>query len=1152
FVPELRVQAESLMAEYRHLANLSATIHLRDYGVIAINGGSVQTRALARSLLGQLVAFHSPEDVRCLLFTPWEQLQNWEWFKWLPHGRCLRRVKAENRYDPDHICMFATNVDDLRFHLQQQIQPELERRRRLKERDSRKEQATNTALLPHLVIVLDGFAPGNALGQMSELETLFNEGPAFGITVICLIDDRGLEPAQTQVRLSISRAGALNFEEIKYGGRHLEGLMPDTVEPQLCERIARSMAPLTLAEVGASQDLAQGIRLLDLLNVPAANAFDLSLSQSWYASSRQNFLRVPIGQCANGRLLTLDLKEAADGGMGPHGLIVGATGSGKSELLRTLVTALIMTHDPEVLNFVLVDFKGGASFADFGELPHVAGIVTNLQSDITLIDRVYSSILGEQQRRQRMLHEAGNLDNVKQYQTMRQKNPAMEPMPHLVIVVDEFAELIASRPDFLDLFITIGRVGRSLGVHLLFATQRLEEGRIRGLESYLRYRICLRTFSEAESNTVLGKTDAYYLPSVPGVGYFKVDTDTYDLFKTALISVPYVPLQEQNTLQSKIRIFTTGGKLVPYRSEATSARLAAYSTQQKVAEQQKEQGLRTEMDVVIERVAQVSRNVQRHAIHQVWLPPLEKSLPLRTVLKKSQGTDLDGMHWQAAPPFGELRVPAGLIDLPLQQAQEPLWLDFSGIWGHLALVGAPQSGKSTFLRSLMTAMMLTHAPGDVQFYCIDMGGGLLRVFEQAPHVGAICSKLERDKVRRVVNQMRKVINEREFLFREHGIDSMATFREMRRNGALRDVLFGDVFLVIDNFAQFFQEFDMLEPQLMELATSGLTYGVHLVVTTSRWGEIRAKLRDNIGARLELRLNDPFESELGKATATSIPVGVPGRGANSDKHHFQIALPSIQPGATYDGASIQKELSALVQRMSGAWKGEGAPPVLMLPALVNRNELPLSDKRSGVPLGLEEFRLSSYSVDLIEHGPHFLILGDTECGKTSVLRTWIRGIEQYYQPQEAVFAIVDYRKRLLDFAGSKHLLTYAYNQVTLDSCVGNIRADLERRMRKVSEVPLTEMRKPQRWNGRAYFLFVDDYETISSMGNSSLAPLADYLMMGHEIGFHLVVVRRVSGVGRAMFEPIFQNLTEMGTSGLIMSGDPSEGKILYGQAAGALP
>lgn len=285
-------------------------------------------------------------------------------------------------------------------------------------------------------------------------------------------------------------------------------------------------------------------------------------------------------------------------------------------------------------------------------------------------------------------------------------------------------------------------------------------------------------------------------------------------------------------------------------------------------------------------------------------------------------------------------------------------------------------------------------------YAIDMGGGLLRVFEHAPHVGSVCGKSERDKIRRTVRQIRKVVEDREYLFREHGIDSMASFRARREQGEFADFPFGDVFLIIDNFALFMQEFDALDNDLVELAAGGLTYGVHLVLAANRWAEIRVKVRDNIGTRLELRVNDPMDSEFGKAVAASVPVGVPGRGLNKDKLPFQVALPIVDadcpdididlprvgtPTGANQTLACPVSTEELVQRVRQHWDGPPAPPVLMLPLLVQGSAMPTphaGEKPSGIPLGLEEFRLEPVFIDLITQTPHFIILGDTECGKTS--------------------------------------------------------------------------------------------------------------------------------------------------------------------------
>ena len=252
---------------------------------------------------------------------------------------------------------------------------------------------------------------------------------------------------------------------------------------------------------------------MDLLGLGDIFAYDPATA--WRPRPVRDRLRVPIGIGDSGGLIHLDIKESAQQGMGPHGLVIGATGSGKSEFLRTLVLGLVMTHSSEQLNLVLVDFKGGATFAGMADMPHVSAVITNLANELTLVDRMQDALSGEMTRRQELLRDAGNYASVRDYEKARANGEPLEPMPSLFIVVDEFSEMLSAKPEFIDLFVAIGRLGRSLGLHLLLASQRLEEGRLRGLESHLSYRVGLRTFSAGESRAVLGVPGRLRAPRRP-------------------------------------------------------------------------------------------------------------------------------------------------------------------------------------------------------------------------------------------------------------------------------------------------------------------------------------------------------------------------------------------------------------------------------------------------------------------------------------------------------------------------------------------------------------------------------------------------------------------------------------------------------------
>ncbi|MCW7991247.1 secretion protein EccC, partial [Streptomyces platensis subsp. clarensis] len=390
---------------------------------------------------------------------------------------------------------------------------------------------------------------------------------------------------------------------------------------------------------------------------------------------------------------------------------------------------------------------------------------------------------------------AGNYANIHDYGKARAAGAPLEPLASLVLVIDEFSELLTAKPDFIDMFIQIGRIGRSLGVHLLLASQRLEEGKLRGLDTYLSYRIGLRTFSAAESRTAIGVPDAYHLPSVPGSGYLKFGTDEMTRFKAAYVSGTYRtggPRLEAGQLPIERRpaLFTASPVPVVY-----AAPDPAYLTAQRAEED--EALADTVLDVIVRRL-----EGQGVPAHQVWLPPLDQAPTLDQLLPGLAQTADRGLTATEYTRPGGLTVPLGLIDKPFEQRREVLYRDFSGAAGHMMVVGGPQSGKSTLMRTLVSSFALTHTPAEVQFYCLDFGGGGMSSLADLPHVGGVASRLDPERVRRTVAEVMGVLNRREEFFRANNIDSIATYRRKRAAGELPGEAWGDVFLVVDGWGGF--------------------------------------------------------------------------------------------------------------------------------------------------------------------------------------------------------------------------------------------------------------------------------------------------------------------------------------------------------------
>ncbi|MER6693652.1 type VII secretion protein EccCa, partial [Streptomyces minutiscleroticus] len=820
---------QRFVATHSTLDDLPMAVSLRAFYHVTVSGEPRSVRSSVRALTGSLASLHSPEDLMIVVAAGREALPHWEWAKWLPHvqapgavdGAGSRRlIGSDTRELEDLLASRLTGRP--RFH--PNADPLLEE--------------------PHIVVVLDGLSllPDSVLASAEGLQ---------GVTVIEVVPGE-LTGAGGDLSVVV-RPEALHLESAH--GVVYEGV-PDVLSPESAEALARQLAPLRMASGGDDDEpLLANLEFTDLLNLGDAASVDTK--RTWRPRSLAERLRVPIGVGEDGRPVMLDLKEAAQEGMGPHGLCVGATGSGKSELLRTLVLGLAVTHSSETLNFVLADFKGGATFAGMAQMPHVAAVITNLADDLTLVDRMGDSIRGELNRRQEMLRDAGNYANIHDYEKARAAGAPLQPIPSLVLVIDEFSELLTAKPDFIEMFVQIGRIGRSLGVHLLLASQRLEEGRLRGLETYLSYRIGLRTFSAAESRAALGVPDAYELPNVPGSGFLKFGTDEMVRFKAAYVSGVY--------RSGSARTAQAGGPL-PVDRRPVVFTAAEVPVQYSAVPQQRPETSSTTDDALADTVLDVivrRLESQGPAAHQVWLPPLDSPPALDGLLPDLTAVQGRGLTQPGYEGAGRLVVPVGLVDKPYEQRRDPLWVDFSGAAGHMQIIGGPQSGKSTLLRTLISSFALTHTPYEVQFYGLDFGGGGMAAIAGLPHVGGVASRLDPEKVRRTVSEVYGVMTRREEYFRSAGIASIADYRTRRARGqiAVADQPWGDVFLVIDGWGNFRTDYEGLEPAVLDIAARGLGYGIHLVLTASRSMEVRANLKDHLMNRLELRLGDTMDSEL---------------------------------------------------------------------------------------------------------------------------------------------------------------------------------------------------------------------------------------------------------------------------------------------------
>jgi S-DNA-T family DNA segregation ATPase FtsK/SpoIIIE len=1049
--------------------------------------GPGPARALARALVAQYVLWHGPGDALLAVVAPASRVAEWEWAKWLPHAGHPRRRDAVGP-----LRMLTAEADDVRRWWAAEL--------------SGRPPGTGVGE-PHLLVVVDGAAgPGPWAGVA-------------GATVLRVGAPAGRRPGPSVVRLLV---GPGRLARADREGAVTPVGRPDGLTLAEAAALARRLARFHPAGSGpaAPTGLRTSPGLPALLGLGPVTAEGVEALRARRGRTPER-LRVPIGVDEAGAPVALDLKESAHGGSGPHGLCVGATGSGKSELLRALVLGLAAAHSSAELNLVLVDFKGGATFLGFAGLPHVSAVITNLADELSLVDRMADALAGEITRRQELLRAAGNLAGVAEYAAARRGGRGRElpPLPALVVVVDEFSELLARRPELIELMVTVGRLGRSLGLHLLLASQRIDEGRLRGLESHLSYRIALRTFSAAESRAVLGVPDAHQLPPAPGSAFLSTGTDELVRFRAAFVSGPATTPGGSAATPAQRRAH-------PFGIEPVAAATPARSPSG-----ERDAGapvLDTGPSVLDTVVAALAGNGP--PAHRVWLPPLADPPPLDEILGRPRAQPGRGLRVPGAA--GALRVAVGLVDRPYQQRRDRLTLDLADAAGHLAVVGGPRSGKSGALRAVLLALALSHTPAELGVHVLDFGGGTLTALAGLPHVGTVADRQQPDLVRRTAAEFAAVLARRERLFRDAGVGSVEEFRRRRAAGEFPDEPATDLLLVVDGCAVLRAEFDDLEARLLPLTGQGLSYGLHVAVSANRWSELRPALKDLLGSRLELRLGEPAESEVDRRRAAAVPAR-PGHGLAPDGAPTVLAAPWLSG----DGAG---DPGVLVAAVAAAWTGPPFAPVALLPGRVHVDDLPPGP---GLGIGVDEDGLARVEIDFAAD-PHLLCFADAESGKTTLLRVLARGLTSRFGPDRARLVVVDHRRGLLGAVGEPHLLAYTSTAEATAEAVRELAGSLRRRL-PGPEVTARELRDRSWWTGPEVYVLVDDYDLVAPAGVASnpLLPLAEFLPQAKDVGLHLIVTRRSGGAGRALFDPLLGRLRELAAPGLVMNGSPDEGPLV---------
>jgi DNA segregation ATPase FtsK/SpoIIIE, S-DNA-T family len=916
-------------AEQPMARSVPVTVPLAEVGVVGFAGPRRAALSAARFSLAQLAAWHSPRHVGLVLLVADEHGEEWDWARWLPH---LRPVDGE-----DADLLLGLDADEIRGRLSELTRLlDVRAEQTGRSRQGRWEGRS-------VVVVLDG---ARQLRRLPGVARLLAEGPDLGVHVICLDEMAVALPVECEATVEVVGETDTALRVTVRDSAALDGVAMDGVSERWAQRFARALAPLQDATPDdAVAELPDEVALLDLLPFDATDAG--ALETAWLVSPRST--AVPLGVGIEGAPFHVDLRLD-----GPHVLVAGTTGAGKSELLQALVAGLAVGNRPDELAFVLIDYKGGAAFKDCARLPHAVGTVTDLDGHLT--ERALSSLGAELRRRETVLRDGGCKD-IDDY--LARRSSGDPSLPRLVLVVDEFATLAEELPDFVGGLVGIAQRGRSLGVHLVLATQRPSGVVSADIRANTTLRIALRVTDSGESADVVDAKDAATISrATPGRGVARIGAGAVTPFQSARVGRSATVAVPGPQIRRAAWADAGGARPRPAVGPTSGP---------------------TDLSRLVDAACAAAVALDIAPVPSPWLPPLGALLPLAAIPATSRAT----------------MVSYGLVDLPAEQRRVPLALDLEH-GGHLLVAGGPRSGRSTLLRTIAGSLAMRTAADEAHLYVIDGGSGLATL-AALPHCGAVVSRDQVARGDRLLARLEQEVERRQSMLAAGGFTSVAE----QRVAAQPDNRLPWLVLMVDGWESVQAAYDDVDhgrplDVLHRLAREGGSAGLRVVLTGDR-GVLTSRVGASISDRLLLRLADPADYGLAGVAARHVPVAMPpGRGLLADGAvEVQVALLDADPAGPPQQAALAAIATGARQRQNGLTPAHPRPlRVEPLPAGVCADTVRVAAKAaSSGPLwtlvGVGGDELEPLGVDLEIDGPAFVIAGSAGSGKSSALVTMTR-------------------------------------------------------------------------------------------------------------------------------------------------------------------
>mgnify|MGYP001324559090 FL=1 len=1073
-----------MLDEFKTVPSMPILLNLAKTGSVAVAARNSQSAYdLTCRLILDVIVHHSPQDVQvAVLANTRDAERHWSWLKWAPHTAALNEEEKPRRLN-----FSEGSIDEYLKWLGEEF-------------NARSRQSMNS-------LVPSKHKPGRA----SLVVILDDTGIARQVPEICQIAESGFEvgihlifvggqnwPRECRARIDLS--GTNDFQYVETWDAGSKGIRKEgkseSAPVDLAERVSRSIAGLEVVGGVPNTQLPDSIRISSVLG-PASLEID-SIKRSWSANFRPDeLLQFPIGVYTNrdqlDQLSINLLPENLDGIAAYHTILIGTTGSGKSEFMKSLVMGAALKYPPNLLNFFFLDFKGGMAFNIFKDLPHVLGVVTNLNAE--LVKRGIESTQNELKRRTELCSKS-QVANIWDYNQMHRD----APLNHLVLILDEFTKGLNEFPELKPALDLLVRQGRSMGMYLILANQEVNS-EVDKLFDNVGWFIALKV-GKPEQIAMIDRSlvnENNKLPKRAGEGYLRSIKGNIVRFQAGFAGLPVAandtPDRDEFTIYT---VESNGAFSSPFKNLHTTS-----------LDDQVDRGpVITEEALIVSNIKQATRELNITPVARIYLDPLAESLDLNEIIEDSavKPKFIDGEWVSDTVTTGSFIAPVGYVDYPSVCRQEILEIDFKQQDGHLWIAGAPGSGKAMTLSSLILSLALTHTPEEVQFYVLEFGSGSLRQLEGLPHVGSVIRLAEKEKIQRLLGFLDSELE------RRTAHETMAEGRFSTRP---------ELFVAINNYAEFRSTYPDEAERVSRYIRDGKAAGIHLIITTNRGADLNRNIASNISRRLVLQLasRDEYTDLVGRII-NPLNVRAEGRGYWMDEFPFECQI----------GNPKSMDIKTLAKEMDNTWTGSHPRIIGTIPSCVSLAELStqIGEKKkpspTQLPVGVAYENLELVQADLARELTQWLILGPRESGKSNFLACTAQSLITR-SDQWDITAIALKKSLLSGVKDGGESFRFANSAEKATEAIKELAAKLEATAES---------------SNKRFMLIIDDLSSIFEPGMEPLVTAVNSIIpsLSTRCDVHLMASGLLDELRSQMASPIIKLLRQSRT-GMVFSKDTGE-------------